>query len=263
MPFTLAHPAAVLPLVRRPLIASALVAGSVAPDLLYLDPLYRFATREIHGNLTLTLTHKLTSVLWLDPLLALILLATFTLVLKRPLLALAPASLAARLPSPGTAVRLPSLVVLFWIVVSTVIGAFTHVLWDSFTHYDGYFVQRYRDFFAGDVNRVLQYVSTVGGCVVLAIWCYRWFRRTEPRLVEPRDQVPSWARYVVLGAMVAIGLTGAVVQVQRAGEDLVGEAVARFALTGLASGVVAALGWYVVLWHLTRLRRLRGGVARP
>ncbi|MEV0803512.1 DUF4184 family protein [Kribbella sp. NPDC050281] len=54
MPFTLAHPAAVLPLVRRPLVASALVAGAVAPDLLYLDPIYRFATQGINGNFTLT-----------------------------------------------------------------------------------------------------------------------------------------------------------------------------------------------------------------
>ncbi|HEY3557859.1 MAG TPA: DUF4184 family protein, partial [Kribbella sp.] len=36
MPFTPAHPAAVLPLIRRPLVASALVAGAVAPDLLYV-----------------------------------------------------------------------------------------------------------------------------------------------------------------------------------------------------------------------------------
>ncbi|MEI5672079.1 MULTISPECIES: DUF4184 family protein [unclassified Nocardioides] len=35
MPFTLVHPAAVLPLVRTPLVPSALVLGSVAPDLPY------------------------------------------------------------------------------------------------------------------------------------------------------------------------------------------------------------------------------------
>jgi hypothetical protein len=35
MPFTLSHPAAVLPFVRRPFSAAALVAGAVAPDLPY------------------------------------------------------------------------------------------------------------------------------------------------------------------------------------------------------------------------------------
>ncbi len=92
MPFTLAHPAAILPLVRRPFVASALVAGAVAPDLLYVGPIYRIATQQINGNFTLTLTHEFTSALWLDPLLALLLLAVFNLVLKRPLIALAPPS---------------------------------------------------------------------------------------------------------------------------------------------------------------------------
>jgi hypothetical protein len=94
VPFTLAHPAAVLPLFRRPFLASALVAGAVAPDLLYVDPIYRIATRQINGNFTLTLTHEFTSALWLDPLLALVLLAVFNLGLKRPLIALAPESMA-------------------------------------------------------------------------------------------------------------------------------------------------------------------------
>ncbi|HET6737509.1 MAG TPA: DUF4184 family protein, partial [Kribbella sp.] len=56
------------------------------------------ATQYVSGNFTLTLTHKFTSALWLDPLLALLLLVVFHLVLKRPLVALAPPALAARLP---------------------------------------------------------------------------------------------------------------------------------------------------------------------
>jgi uncharacterized protein DUF4184 len=260
VPFTLAHPAAILPLVRRPLVASALVAGAVAPDLLYLDPIYRLATQGINGNFTLTLTHKFSSGLWLDPLLALILLLAFEVVVKRPLLALAPSGLAARLPSPVDSLRPPSLVVLVWTVVSAVIGALTHVLWDSFTHYDGYFVRHYHSFFtaqvtdAWDVNRILQYVSTVGGCLVLAIWLYRWYNRVDAVVpVATHDHVPSWVRYVVLAAMALIGAAGAVVQVNRS--ELVGEAAARSVLTGVASGGLAALAWYVVLWHLFRLRR--------
>ncbi|MEV0803511.1 DUF4184 family protein [Kribbella sp. NPDC050281] len=198
----------------------------------------------------------MSSGLWLDPLLALILLLAFQVVVKRPLLALAPSGLAARLPTPS--LRMPSTAVLLWTVVSAVIGALTHVLWDSFTHYDGYFVRRYHSFFAAqvtgawDVNRILQYVSTVGGCLVLAVWLYRWYRRVDARPVATHDHIPSWVRYVVLAAMVLIGLAGAVVQLSRA--DLVGEAAARSVLTGVASGCLAALAWYVVLWHLFRLR---------
>ncbi|TCC29185.1 DUF4184 family protein [Kribbella sindirgiensis] len=258
MPFTLAHPAAVLPLVRRPLVASALVAGAVAPDLLYVGPIYRIATQQINGNFTLTLTHAFTSAFWLDPLLALLLLAVFELVLRRPLTALAPPALAARLPAPGLP-RLPGATLLFWTVVSAVLGALTHVVWDSFTHGDGYFVRQFPNFFraqvtgAWDVNRILQYVSTVGGCLVLAIWLYRWYRRTSPSAATPG--VPVWVRYLVLGALVVFGVVGAVVELGRVDGELAGETAVRLVLSGLVSGGLAALAWYVVLWHLERLRR--------
>ncbi|TDD14016.1 DUF4184 family protein [Kribbella turkmenica] len=254
MPFTLAHPAAVLPLVRRPLIASALVAGALAPDLLYVDPVYRFATQQIHGDFTLTLTHEFSSALWLDPLIAMILLAVFHSVIRRPLTALAPSGLAARLPVPPPL----SVTVLLWAAFSAVLGALTHVLWDSFTHGDGYFVRRFPDLFrAGvtatwDVNRVLQYVSTVGGCLILAAWLYRWYRRTAP--VNRTDQVPPWVRYGVLAGTLALGVAGAAVQLGGA-EELAGETAVRLVLTGLVFGGLAALGWYVVLWHLARWRR--------
>ncbi|MFI5692702.1 DUF4184 family protein [Kribbella sp. NPDC051586] len=253
MPFTLAHPAAVLPLVRRPFVTSALVAGAVAPDLLYVGPIYRFATQHINGNFTLTLTHEFTSALWLDPLIALVLLAVYNLLLRRPLVALAPPALAARLPS---SVR-PSLL---WTLVSAVIGAVTHVVWDSFTHGDGYFVRHFPGVFraavtpAWDVNRILQYVSTIGGCLVLAVWLYRWYRRTTPS-VTPGNLVAPWARYVVVFGALVLAATGAVAELGRADDELSGETAIRLVLSGLVSGGLAALAWYVVVWHLLRLRR--------
>ncbi|GAA2791561.1 DUF4184 family protein [Kribbella solani] len=257
MPFTLAHPAAVLPLIRRPLVASALVAGAVAPDLLYVGPLYRFATQHINGNFTLTLTHELTSALWLDPLLALLLLAVFNLVLKRPLIALAPPAVAARLPESQ---RLGG-IGLLWTAVSAVPGALTHVIWDSFTHWDGYFVRRFPGFFrasvtgAWDVNRILQYVSTVGGCIILAIWLYRWYRRAEARSVAPGDHIPAKARYVAYAAGVVLAGWGAVRELGRVEGGLAGETAVRTVLSGVVTGGLLALGVYVVWWHLNRLRR--------
>lgn len=261
MPFPLAHPAAVLPFLRKPLVASALVAGAVAPDLLYVGPLYHLATRYIHGSLTLTLTHDLWSAFWLDPLLALLILLGFHLVVKRPLLALAPAALAGRLPAPSAPLRRPSAVEAFWIAVSTVIGALTHVLWDSFTHYDGYFVRRYRDFFTTDItasldlNRLLGYLSSIGGILAIAAWLYYWWRRTRPRRPEPGRYLSPAARYAVLAAVGVAGVVLAVVQLAGSEDELVGELAIRLALTGLATGVIFALTCYVVAWHLLRLRR--------
>lgn len=254
MPFPLAHPAAVLPLLRRPFVASALVAGALAPDLLYIGPLYTFATRYIHGSFTLTLTHEFSSAFWLDPLIALVALLVFHLLLKRPLIALAPPSLAGRLPVGER----PSLL---WVVVSVLLGGLTHVVWDSFTHGDGYFVRNWS--FLGtaitptwDVNRVLQYVSSVGGVLAIAVYLVFWWRRTTARPVG--DGLRPTARYAVLAAACVLALASAVVSVRRAAADsegLVGEAVVRFALTGLASGAVAALALYVLAWQALRLRR--------
>jgi hypothetical protein len=238
-------------------VASALVAGAMAPDVLYVDPIYRFATQHINGNFTITLTHEFTSAFWLDPLLAVLMLVVFQLVIRRPLIALAPSALAARLPS----LRVPTVAVLLWTLVSAIVGAVTHVVWDSFTHGDGYFVRQFPGVFraevtgAWEVNRILQYVSTVGGCLVLAIWLYRWYRRTTPASVTGGDHVSGLVRYLVLAALVLFGAAGAVVELSRVDGDFTGETVVRLVLSGLVSGGLAALGWYVVLWHLARLRR--------
>ncbi|HEY0621006.1 MAG TPA: DUF4184 family protein [Kribbella sp.] len=259
MPFPLAHPAAVLPLLRAPLVASALVAGALSPDLLYVDVAYRFATRQINGNFTLTLTHQLSSAFWLDPLIALLMLLLFHLVLRRPLLALAPPALAGRVP-PIARPRMPGVLQLMWIVLSTIVGSSTHVLWDSFTHYDGYFVRHWsvlrHDLTpAWEVNRVLQYVSSVGGILLIAGWLYFWWRRTTP--APATADLPTPARYAVLVAAVALGAAGSVIEVAREDGPLAGESVLRLGLTGLATGALVGLVWYVVIWHALRLRRLR------
>jgi len=110
-----------------------------------------------------------------------------------------------------------------------------------------------------DVNRVLQYVSTLGGCLILAVWLYRWFRRTTPHPVAPTDLVPSWVRYVVLAGVLALAAAGAAVQLGGADVELVGETAVRLVLAGLVLGGLPALGWYVVAWHAVRLDRLRRG----
>ncbi|WP_199199553.1 DUF4184 family protein [Amycolatopsis sp. CA-128772] len=239
MPFTLCHPAAVLPLARGPLVPSALVAGSVAPDVFWFVP-------RLPG-VGLTKTHEFASVLWLDPLLALVLLAVFQVLLKRPLLALAPRPLAERLPRPFSW-KNPG-----WIALSLVLGAATHVGWDAFTHRDSGLPFLSVPLVTGvDVGRLIQLVSTIAGAAVLAWWLRTWYRHapTAPAPQPLRHRKPVVA---LLTAGTSAGVLGALLPffahhdpMTRAG--VAGNATYLLA-TGACSGFAAALILYALAWH--------------
>ncbi|RSM39374.1 DUF4184 domain-containing protein [Amycolatopsis balhimycina DSM 5908] len=244
----MSHPAAVLPLARHPLVPSALVAGSVAPDLFWFAP--------APEGLNLSQTHEFTAVLWLDPLIALALLAVFHLLLKRPLLALAPKRLAERLPR-GFSWRRPG-----WIALSLVVGAATHVGWDAFTHESGGPAFLRTPIVTGvDVGRLIQLVSTLAGAAVLVWWLWRWYR------AAPVAPAPPGVRHrkSVVAFLAAGTLTGVLASVvpflaqhdpmTRAG--VVGNATYLLA-TGACSGFAVALGLYALAWH-TRYRSLYAG----
>ena len=246
VPFTLVHPAAVLPLVRRPLVPAALVAGALAPDLLYFGPIYRAAV-SVWGNFTLTLTHSFHAVLWIDPLLALAMLLTWYGVLRRPLLALAGPSLSGRFAPADRIKDLATVRSLGWVFVSVVLGATTHVLWDSLTH-------------GGGVGRLLQYVSTVLGALCLAWWGWRWWRRTEAAPVADGDGLPCRTRRNVIAALVLLVSASAVYELVTTGLpglDATGqyEYLLRSLLVGAANGMALGLAAYVVGWQGYRLRR--------
>ncbi|MEV6875812.1 DUF4184 family protein [Amycolatopsis sp. NPDC051128] len=253
MPFTLSHPAGVLPLARHPLMPSALVAGSVAPDLFWFLP-----APEGFG---LSRTHESAAVLWLDPLLALALLAVFHLLLKRPLLALAPRPLAERLPRRPFSWKRPG-----WIALSLVLGAATHVGWDAFTHENGGPAFLRIPIVTGvDVGRLIQLISTLGGAAVLAWWLRHWYR-TAPVTPAP----PGIHHRKTVAVFLAGGaLAGVLISVlpflahhdpmTRAG--VVGNATYLLA-TGACSGFAVALGFYALGWH-ARYRALYAKRATP
>ncbi|MEU9231855.1 DUF4184 family protein [Streptomyces subrutilus] len=139
MPFTLSHAAAVLPAVRRtgrargPLVASALVLGSFAPDTFY------FADAVVGGVMAYgTFTHSLPGVLTADAALTAVLVACW-LLLREPLIALLPRARRGRVHAfvrgeHWRGRQLPALAL--WFYLSAVAGSLTHVVWDSFTHLD-------------------------------------------------------------------------------------------------------------------------------
>lgn len=139
MPFTLSHAAAVLPGIRRdgtargPLLASALVAGSFAPDMTY------FAATAVPALMPFgDVTHSLPGLVTVDVLITAALVGLW-LLLREPLLALVPRHRQARFHGfvrgqDWNGIQLAALAWRFFL--SAVIGACTHVFWDSFTHLD-------------------------------------------------------------------------------------------------------------------------------
>ncbi len=170
MPFTLAHPAAILPLRRSRLLRTApLVIGAMTPDVPYYLP-WRIA-KHIPD-----LTHTLLGMFTLDLPMGLLLLL-FAWLLRAPLAA--PLGPAARAKTFAVMERFGSRP-LDWVLapLSILVGAWTHIAWDSFTHADGWMVERIPalsapvSFFSytGQLCHVLQYASSVFGLAVLAIW---------------------------------------------------------------------------------------------
>ncbi len=122
MPFTFAHPAAAVPLLR-PLgrfgSLSALCIGSIAPDMAFIVPL----------DLTREQTHGLVALLTFCLPAGLMAYLLFQFLLKAPLLALLPNAIADKFGN-GSSMREPWSAVL----VSLLCGAATHLVWDAFTH---------------------------------------------------------------------------------------------------------------------------------
>ncbi|GAA3982769.1 hypothetical protein GCM10023085_76200 [Actinomadura viridis] len=229
MPFTLSHPAAVLPLARGRLVPSALVAGSMAPDVPYF-----FSMGDLRAA-----THDPVGIVTVDIVLGLALFAAFHLVWKWPLVALAPGWARRRLAGPAAGFRWSRI---GWVPPSILAGAVTHVLWDAFTH-------RYHGFadllpwlvtitFAGlELFRWLQYGSGLLGIAVIAWWSWRWARRA-PAPPETRRALPVRGAAAVWGVLVGCAVTGGLL----GAATLINQPdLPRTVHMTLASGVIGAI----------------------
>ncbi|MET9629295.1 DUF4184 family protein [Lentzea sp. NPDC006480] len=230
MPFTLAHPAAVLPL-RRSLWFPGLVAGAMAPDVGYYVPV--LPTHDLLGG----------------SLAAVVLLLVGRLLLPS-VMALAPEFVRTRVSRPG------DLLQPFMRALSIVVGVLTHLLWDAFTQTDGWFVQRW-DWLTIPVAgphrlyNVIGYVSSLGGLVLLA----------RIGLVAPRGNDwpshPKISRYVFRAFIGLVAVVGAAWSLS----DPVSQASTydwvRNLLLGVIQGTCAGVAAHAVLWGLKQSRHDR------
>jgi hypothetical protein len=238
MPFTLAHPAIVLPLVGRlrvPYATSALVIGAMAPDFEYFMRLRPSAT----------ISHTLAGLFFFCLPIGMLVLVVFHWMIKRPAALLLPDWLRCRIAAAmrSRPVR-PSDVGLIGVLL--VAGAATHLAWDSFTHSGGWAVQRWPALSAPvgtvlglqiAVYKLLQHGSTLIGLVVLALFTAAWVRR-QPVVATDHALTPSVRWGAVIGIVVASVTAGVVWAAW--GDWVLQIAIGRFVvatITGCAAAV--------------------------
>jgi hypothetical protein len=258
MPFTAAHPMVVLPLVRwraLRLDATCLVIGAMAPDFQY------FAYGEQKG----AFSHTLLGIpLWGVPV-TLILAFAFHAIVKWPLLVIAPSPLAAR---AITAARAPwparwTIGTVVALIVSAAIGATSHLVWDSFTHANGWgetHIAALRTMVDVPVLgptvafRVLQHASTLIGLTVLAIVLARALWRVDP--IE-LPALPRAGARMLFAACIAVAVVATVSHVIRIHATDLGSLVVA-PISGVLAGTLIAS----VALRSTALRLVTATAAR-
>jgi hypothetical protein len=243
MPFTASHAAAVLPLLRTPLPASALVIGSMAPDFpffLPFDPGIR--------------THTAAAIVTTDLLFGIPAWFLWHALLAAPALWAAPRPLRARLSGIplGVGVRLRDLRAVLLTVVALAVGSATHVLWDEFTHARRWGPEHLpaldQTWWLMPGYRWLQYGSSLAGALVLLVWLARWWRRA-PTAGDADRAAPWWPWALVVGAGVGVGAPVALTAEGFGGAGYDGTTWGGSA--ALAVAVVLAVAWHV---HEKRVR---------
>ncbi len=243
MPFTGSHPAAVLPLLglRLPLPASALVIGSMAPDIPYYEPFVAGPTHSAAGIVTVDLL--LGAAAW----------ALWHGLLAGPALAAAPRPVRARLVGRVDVGLRRRLAAVGLVVLALVVGAATHVGWDAFTHPGRFGTDHIAVLSSSWHGRPgyswAQYASGLLGAAAIARWLARWWRTTPVRPVAATAAGPwVWVGLAAVGVLA--GGWAAL------GAGTLRDAAFHGATTGAGAAVLVAVV-PALAWHAARLLERR------
>ncbi|HVM92123.1 MAG TPA: DUF4184 family protein [Terriglobales bacterium] len=258
MPFTPAHAAAAFPFRRTGLIWSALVIGTMAPDIEYF---LRLAPGQPYG-------HTPPGIFLVSLPLGLITLWLFHSFVKAPFVELLPRELECRLVPYMRKFQFGGASRFALIAASVLIGIFTHIAWDSFTHKNSPLVHAWPPLRypvnlgplgACPLYKLLQYGSSVFGLAVLAVAIVAWYRQAEPCDIEPNCSHRGWPmrRILTLLAISAIALVaGFGYAIWTEGMPSRRPSLSLF-VAPLVITAMAAAWWQLVLLGIIRVARSR------
>jgi hypothetical protein len=255
VPFTPAHVAAVLPLARkdRPrwAVPSALVVGSMVPDVLYFVPI----------RSDRSFSHSLTGLVTLDLALGLLFVGLWRAVAAPVVRDLSPGPVRSRVPVPPAATAREAL----WAVPCVVLGGLTHLVWDSFTHANGWMVQRISlltEELGLPLYQLAQYGSGLLGCAVVLAYALRVPAASgsadqAPSLTTRHERLAAWLLLTVVPVGCAVAFALPVRGDGTTTEMLLYVAVVR-GVSGLGLVALAvAAWWFAVVRRRTRPARPR------
>lgn len=215
MPFTFAHPAIVLPLRRSKWFSfTALVFGSMAPDFEYFFRMQPYSAYS----------HTMWGLIWFDVPLVLLLALLYHGIVKRPLIACLPSWVGRGLfTTYSMHWNWRTWKSIFVYGYSGLIGSFSHVLWDAFTHQGAYFVERIWLFqlpitLGGvviPVFKLLQHGSTSLGFLAIGYVLWKEGRALPISALKPLVNTKTkwlfWIGVALIG-MLGAGLYSAIVK---------------------------------------------------
>ena len=199
MPFTPAHPAIVLPFInKRFFSATALIAGSISPDFEY------FFKASVSSNHS----HTLAGLFYFDLPVAIFLCFVFHLLIKDNLINNLPAFFQRRLVPVKSLDFKKYFSERYGVVIySALIGSFSHLFWDSFTHNGAFFVNHLNVYqevyvpFEGvkyPLFYALQHISTAVGLAVMGL--YIIFLPADEFVKPANPKILYWFLLILLGA---------------------------------------------------------------
>jgi len=167
MPFTLAHPAAILYFKHKfkKLSATGLIAGSMGPDLGY------FARFEIDSRLEHSWLYSGFVVVPFSILFSVL----YHCLIKRNFVNNLPVYFKSRMIHWNDFNFIEHIKNQYWTyVLCVIIGIYTHLIWDSFTHFDGFFVVQFDvlqiQLLGLPIFKWLQYGGSIVGMLILALY---------------------------------------------------------------------------------------------
>lgn len=198
MPLTFAHPAAVLPFARNSKYVNflAMVLGSMSPDFEYF----------LRGKPAGEIGHTLTGFFVYNLPIVVIVYIIYMTCIHRALFSHLPAFLQdTSSVKPQSTKRLKVSVFLY----SALFGMLTHVVWDSFTHLNGFMVRNIAlltfpvDLFGFTIPvfKFLQHGSTILGITAIIIYMYVRATRNPSNngiKINPNRKIKYWLQITVL-----------------------------------------------------------------